>query len=1180
LIAKLSHLGCFAEVGRLMRFAAVAVPVAIAASNILAPAHAAQPAQPPAAQGQDRAPPTVAADDFLQAEALGSDNCRQAELLYRRALAEQERALGPNHIDTIRTVFGLARCVSLNTGTARGEGLALVRRAFDGYRANLGLENPETERAGTLLVRLYEILDDHAGLEQMSALSLRHLEQRASEGRLANGEAFIDLARRQLASAIDAQGRRTEAEAVHDAVIRSLTEAEQQLLPLLRAEQAAVPVNGLIIQSTDNQARGVRLLTRLFAQAEALSASNRFEKALRLYQSAAQLAQLIGGEGNVFFVRAVTDRASAETALGNYEAAERSLLQSVAIRQQIYGADNPQRIVAYGPLSALYRRLGRYDEAERALLTVLGIGGSVSNFSEALLDSRAGGLAIHIALADLFQEQGRYQEAASILEGVLQFFDSGGVPQTNPIITAIVPGARNSGEMIRAQAALALARVYLAQNNLAQAEELTARYAEAPGTRGDQRQDFRFVLAQIRRAQTRYPEAELLFRQILAQAEQDRSEAGQAAVLIELAQLELRRGAAGAAEPLLSRAAGLAEQQFGASHPMVLAAQSGRVAALLEMPGRSADALAVARQLVAARRDRGSRATEYRGDQQRDRELFRSVAWPVFLADAIWSARSTGGGSDDLTGEALEALQDALLSPGSVALARAAARRDAGQSNGELSALVRRREALITDLSSQDAAILAGLGLVDDASESQRQNVLAETQRREGELREVDSRIAALSPRYAELIRPRPLSVTQAQALMSPGEAAIIVVPGDRGTHVMSVTREGVTWHRSSWNAERVRAAVQRLRWDAGALVDGSDEELAALQSLPQGQRPSFDRSTAHALYDTLIAPLAGSLQNKTRIFIAAGGSLAGLPFHILVAAPPSGADDDPAALRATQWFGDGASLVHIPSLQSLALLRRSEPRRPSASSFIGVGNPVLGDTTSERGRARGRGISQQIRIRPGRLRDGGVLADLSSMRSLSSLPGTAVELEAVRLALGAPQSSLLTADRATEPNVRSARVYEARIMLFSTHGLTATEATGVGEAGLVLTPPDGEARDGDDGFLAASEVTTLRLDADWVILSACNTATGDGIDNPGLGPLARAFFYAGARNLLASHWPVSDDVAPILITRTLELERDGSSRADALSRAMREIRMNTSQDATDSWAHPFYWAPFVLVGG
>ncbi len=117
---------------------------------------------------------------------------------------------------------------------------------------------------------------------------------------------------------------------------------------------------------------------------------------------------------------------------------------------------------------------------------------------------------------------------------------------------------------------------------------------------------------------------------------------------------------------------------------------------------------------------------------------------------------------------------------------------------------------------------------------------------------------------------------------------------------------------------------------------------------------------------------------------------------------------------------------------------------------------------------------------------------------------------------------------------------------------------------------------------LAASEIAALRLDADWVILSACNTASGDGSEGaPGLSGLARAFFYAGARAMLASHWPVRDDVGAKLTVRTVALRREQPtlSRAEAFQRAMKEIRDDPTHDATLTWAHPNAWAPFTLVG-
>jgi len=205
-------------------------------------------------------------------------------------------------------------------------------------------------------------------------------------------------------------------------------------------------------------------------------------------------------------------------------------------------------------------------------------------------------------------------------------------------------------------------------------------------------------------------------------------------------------------------------------------------------------------------------------------------------------------------------------------------------------------------------------------------------------------------------------------------------------------------------------------------------------------------------------------------------------------------------------------------------------------------------------------------------------------------LPGTGRELATIGSIFGAERTRLFTGAAATERAVYGANLRDAAVIAFATHGLTPADSVSAGasrtyasevfqlaEPGLVLTPPE-QASEDDDGFLTASEVATLNLNADWVILSACNTATGDA-DSEGLSQLARSFFYAGARNLLASHWPVDDDVAVQLTTRALLLERSGRSRAEAFQQAMREIREDRANDAKGSWAHPFFWAPFVLIG-
>src|SRR6185369_473257 len=142
--------------------------------------------------------------------------------------------------------------------------------------------------------------------------------------------------------------------------------------------------------------------------------------------------------------------------------------------------------------------------------------------------------------------------------------------------------------------------------------------------------------------------------------------------------------------------------------------------------------------------------------------------------------------------------------------------------------------------------------------------------------------------------------------------------------------------------------------------------------------------------------------------------------------------------------------------------------------------------------------------------------------------------------------------------------------------------SAGSAEPGLILTPPakgtsDPKALERDDGFLSASEIATLKLDADWVILSACNTAGGSGESAEALSGMARAFFYAGARALLVSHWEVGSEAAVKLTTRAFtELKANPKiSRAEAFMLSMKSL----IEKGTLAETHPSMWAPFVLVG-
>ena len=206
-----------------------------------------------------------------------------------------------------------------------------------------------------------------------------------------------------------------------------------------------------------------------------------------------------------------------------------------------------------------------------------------------------------------------------------------------------------------------------------------------------------------------------------------------------------------------------------------------------------------------------------------------------------------------------------------------------------------------------------------------------------------------------------------------------------------------------------------------------------------------------------------------------------------------------------------------------------------------------------------------------------GSIVDVAELKSLGRLTDTAVELKAIAKTLGTDSKSLYLAERATETRVKNMDLSNTRIISFATHGLVAGQLKGVQEPGLVLTPPEkGSVK--DDGYLTASEIAQLKLNADWVILSACNTASSDGTPGAeGLSGLAKAFFYAGSRSLLVSHWPVMSSAATALTTRMLKEAKDKTvGRAEALRRSMIALMNNTKSDYL---SHPMFWAPFSVVG-
>jgi CHAT domain-containing protein len=246
-----------------------------------------------------------------------------------------------------------------------------------------------------------------------------------------------------------------------------------------------------------------------------------------------------------------------------------------------------------------------------------------------------------------------------------------------------------------------------------------------------------------------------------------------------------------------------------------------------------------------------------------------------------------------------------------------------------------------------------------------------------------------------------------------------------------------------------------------------------------------------------------------------------------------------------------------------------------AAQAMVEAGKPQLADAVATRG------VSVKLRSAPFASAASGV-----GLAALPQLPETADVLRAAARSLKAdPEADVYFGKRASESMVRSLKLDNRRVLMFATHGLVPGDLAGLAEPALALTPP-GVAGGSGDGLLTTTKILGLRLNADWVVLSACNTAAGNGVGAESVTGLGLAFIYTGARSILLTNWPVETNSARALTGSAFRalVEKPGTSRAQALRLAMLSLidgrgYLDPTGKPLFSYAHPIFWAPFSLVG-
>jgi len=408
-----------------------------------------------------------------------------------------------------------------------------------------------------------------------------------------------------------------------------------------------------------------------------------------------------------------------------------------------------------------------------------------------------------------------------------------------------------------------------------------------------------------------------------------------------------------------------------------------------------------------------------------------------------------------------------------------------------------------------------------------------------------EEQLLARFPRYGRLVTPTPLNPAAVGKLLRRGEALLRVLPGERATWVFLIKADG-RLHAATVNlsARQLMATVQRLR----AGVEGSSSEV-----------PEFDLTLAYDLYRQLLGPLEPALTGIDHLIVVPTGALLSLPPALLVRQPPQ-----PRDYRGAAWLVRDMALSLLPSVVALEQFRQVAQSSQARLPFIGFGDPVFtAPSGTPAASSGGTPAVQDCR---------NAAADFSR---LPPLPETADELRALARTLGADQNKVVLNRQATVATVQASNPQNYRILTFATHALLPGELDCLTEPALALTPQPGT-KPGDNGLLSASLIANLKLDAEWVLLSACNTAgAGGGLRGEGLSGLATAFFYAGTRALLASHWSVFSEPTVFLTTQTFASfgKAPGRGRAEALRQAQLALLNQPNR------AHPIFWAAFTLIG-
>jgi CHAT domain-containing protein/tetratricopeptide (TPR) repeat protein len=456
----------------------------------------------------------------------------------------------------------------------------------------------------------------------------------------------------------------------------------------------------------------------------------------------------------------------------------------------------------------------------------------------------------------------------------------------------------------------------------------------------------------------------------------------------------------------------------------------------------------------------------------------------------------------------------------------------------------------------------------------------------ETDLERAQAAIRNVNPRYAALVRPQPLKLKEIQQQLDVDTLLLEYALGEDRSYLWAIAKDSLTSYELP-KAEIVDQSARQVYELLTARSTNKSGESASQRQERITKAEAALPAAAQNLSQTLLAPVAAQLGNK-RLVIVADGALQYIPFAMLpepsvVSGPLSVARNNG---QRTKDHGQplivNHEIVSLPSASALAIQRTQLGGRRLAPKMLAViADPVF-DRTDIRFTSPETDTNNAARTRTVSFADERSIEHLAEKHDEKSstaihrqviprLPFT--RLEATKLIALVPTNSSFSAMdfQANRDAVLSPELSQYRYVHFATHGLLDSERPGL--SSLVLSMVDAEGKP-QDGFLRANDIYNLKLPAELVVLSACQTGLGKEIKGEGLVGLTRGFMYAGARRVVVSLWNVNDKATAELMTKFYaKMLKQGERPAAALRAAQVEMWKQKQLQS------PYYWAAFTMQG-